>query len=479
MLIYILAALILPGIIASCLFIIYERNSPAATMAWLLAMIFLPYVGLAAYFLFGRRRVNIRVQLLKAIREAAGDIREKLDFDGSIKAVLKATGDSSRYHDLMLLAYRFQGLPPTLGNTMDVLKNADSAYPEIFKNIKNAKRYIHAIYYIIQPDESGAALRDALTEKAREGVEVRLLYDDLGSWRMTPEFFKPLIDAGGRVEEYRPVMFSRFRTIYANFRNHRKILVVDGKTAFTGGINIGDEYLGKNADFGFWRDTNIKISGPAASHLQMVFAEDWYYVTSELLSESYIEMPGEQPANGGVVQIVPSGPDRAREQVAQLYFTAITSARKYLYITTPYFIPDAAVQAALIAASMRGVDVRILVPYKPDRKIIRYASRSYYRELLKAGCRIYEYKKGFVHSKTLSADGEVGIVGTANMDIRSFLLNFEVCAVCYDETVARELDAHFIEDLQDSERTSIAMFSRRPRIDVFLENTARLMSSLL
>ena len=479
MITYLIAALILTGILSSCIFIIYEHNSPAATMAWLLAMIFLPFVGLFAYFLIGRRRLDMRVQLLKAIRDEVGDIRDKLDFDGVIKTVLKSTGESNRHHDLMLLGYRFPGLPPTYGNTTEVLKNADEAYPEILKSIAGAKHHIHAIYYIIQPDGSGRAFRDALVQKAKEGVEVRLLYDDIGSWRMKPDFFKPLVDAGGKVVTYRPVSFSRFRTIYSNFRNHRKIVVIDGRSAFTGGINIGDEYLGKVSEFGFWRDTNIKITGPAAGHLQLVFAEDWYYVTGELLTDSYIGLPHLDEDPEGIVQIVPSGPDRSREQIAQLYFTAITSARRTLYITTPYFIPDEAVHAALVAACLRGVDVRLLVPGKFDRKIMKYASRSYYRELLRAGCRIYEYKKGFIHAKTLAADGDLGIIGTANMDIRSFRLNFEVCAVCYDKDVAAEMELQFLEDLKGSERIMRSTFSKRPRVDIFLENTARLMSSLL
>ncbi len=479
MLNYAIAAVVITGVVISCIFIIYERKSPAATMAWLLAMIFLPFLGLFAYFLISRRRLNMRVQLIRAIREQIGDLRDRLDFDGSIKAVLKATGPENRHHDLMLLGYRFQGLPPTMGNGMEVLKDAEQAYPAILDSIRSAKNYIHALYYIIQPDESGRAFRDALIEKARQGVEVRVLYDDIGSWLIKPDFFRPLIEAGGRVEEYRPVMFSRFRTFYANFRNHRKIVVVDGETAYTGGINIGDEYLGKDSAFGFWRDTNIKITGRAACHLQLVFAEDWYYVTNELLGDKYISAYPPPKTPEGIVQIVPSGPDRSRDQVAQLYFTAITSARNTLYITTPYFIPDDAVQAALIAACLRGVDVRLLVPGKPDKKIIKYAARSYFRELLNAGCRIYEYQKGFIHAKTMTADAEMGIIGTANMDIRSFLLNFEVCAVCYDETVAEELNRQFMDDLKDAERIIIETFSKRPRVDVFLENTARLLSSLL
>jgi len=479
MLSFVVTLVIFIGVLISCVFIIYERKSPAATMAWLLAMIFLPFVGLLAYFLFGRRRLKMRVQLYNAMREQVGDIRDRLDFDGTIKSVLKATGEQSRHHDLMLLGYRFPGLPPTMGNRMTVLKDAGNAYPEILDSIRSARHYVHVIYYIIQPDESGIAFRDALTLKAREGVEVRLLYDDIGSWQLKPEFFKPLIEAGGRVEAYRPVMFSRFRTFYANFRNHRKIVVVDGETGFTGGINIGNEYLGKVAEFGFWRDTNVKIAGPAACHLQLLFAEDWYYVTKELLAEKYIVRPGPTGEPSGIVQIVPSGPDRAREQVAQLYFTAITSARNTLYITTPYYIPDEAVQTALVAASLRGVDVRLLVPGKPDKKIIKYASRSYFRELLYAGCRIYEYKKGFVHAKTMTADGEIGIIGTANMDMRSFQLNFEVCAVCYDTEVAEELNRQFMEDLRDSEQVVLETFSRRPKLDIFIENTARLLSSLL
>jgi len=320
---------------------------------------------------------------------------------------------------------------------------------------------------------------EALAEKAKEGVEVRLLYDDIGSAELRKDFFKPLTEAGGMVFPYRPVYFSRMRSFYANFRNHRKILVVDGREGYTGGINIGDEYLGKDPSVGFWRDTNIRLTGPSASHLQLVFAEDWYYVTKELLGPDYVYRTEAAAVEGGIVQIVPSGPDRAREQIAQVYFTAITSAKNTLYITTPYFVPDEAVQVALIAAALRGVDVRLLVPRSSDTMTVTYASRSYYRELLNAGCRIYEYQNGFIHAKTMSVDGELGIVGTANMDVRSFKLNFEVCAVCYDDEVAQVLDRHFMEDIQDAEQVRLSTFSKRPRVDKFIENTARLFSPLL
>ena len=472
-------AVLAAGILVSCTYIIYERNSPSATMAWLLAMIFLPFIGIMSYFVFGRRRLKVRVQLLKAIREEVGDIWEKLDFDGQFRAVLKSGACDPRFHDLMLLAYRSPGLPPTLGNSVHVLNDAENAYPAILEAIAAARHHIHVLYFIIQPDRSGRMLRDALTERARAGVEVRVLYDDIGSWKMKPGFFAPLVEAGGKVREYRPVRLSRFRTFYANFRNHRKIVVVDGKTAFTGGINIGDEYLGQDPGVGFWRDTNIKVTGPAAGHLQLVFAEDWYYATDELLTDAYVRQDGAPALDLGVVQVVPSGPDRLWEQIEMLFFTAITSARKSLYITTPYFVPDESVQSALVAASLRGVDVRLLVPRRPDKKIVYYAGRSYFRELLAAGCRIYEYTAGFIHAKTMSVDGEVGIVGTANMDIRSFRLNFEVCAVCYDRAVAEGLDRQFMADIKGAERVELKGFSRRPRLDVFLENTARITSALL
>ena len=479
MLTYLVIAVLLAGIVLSFVFIIYERNSPAATMAWILAMTFLPFLGLFIYFVFGRRRVAIRLELLKAIREQVGDIRKALDFEGSMKSVQKMGALYHKHQGLILLAYRYPGFPPTCGNRVEVLENAQQAYPTLLGSILAAKKHVHAMYYIIQPDSSGVAFRDALAERARAGVEVRLLYDDLGSKRLKPDFFRPLVEAGGQVREYRPVRFSRFRTLYANFRNHRKIVVVDGETAYTGGINIGDEYLGLDPSRGYWRDTNVMVEGPAASHLQLVFLEDWYYVTGELLSPAYVNVAEPCPGFGDVVQVVPSGPDRPREQVMQLYFTAINYAKKRLHITTPYFIPDEPVQTALVAAAMRGVDVRLLVPKRTDSIMINYASRSYYRELLAAGCRIYEYRKGFVHSKTLAADGELGIIGTANMDIRSFRLNFEVCVVCYEGEVARKLDEHFMADLADAEQVRLKTFSKRPRVDVFLENTARLTSSLL
>ncbi|MHB8172893.1 MAG: cardiolipin synthase [Nitrospirota bacterium] len=474
---FIILAVLALSIALSCVFIIYEHQSPAATMAWLLAMVLLPFLGLGAYFVFGRRKVNMRIRLLQAIRDAFGEVRHKLEFDEIFSRSLTA---AARHHqDLMRLAYSFPGMPPTSGNMVKVQKDAEESYPDMFEAIAGAKDYIHAMYYILRPDETGIKLRDILTERAKAGVEVRLMYDDIGSWSMKLKFFEPLVRAGGQVREYRPGYFSRFRGAYANFRNHRKILVVDGKTAYTGGINIGDEYLGKDKEIGCWRDTNIKLTGPAANHLQLIFAEDWFYVTGEMLGTKYLAGDWPEDVHGEIVQVVPSGPDRQIDQVAKLYFTAITSAQKRLYITTPYFIPDESVQTALVAASLRGVDVRLLVPLNFDRKIIKYASMSYFKELLEVGCKIYQYKKGFIHSKTMSVDGELGIVGTANMDVRSFRLNFEVCAVCYSKAVAEKLDTQFFDDLEYSMELNMKRFKKRRRTERFLENMARLMSAVL
>ncbi|HEY3346550.1 MAG TPA: cardiolipin synthase [Nitrospirota bacterium] len=462
------------GILLSCIFIIYERNSPTGTLAWLLAMIFFPFAGLLMYFIFGRHRVRMRIKLIRAIRESVGDLRQKLDLKGSFNEVIKG---HPKYEDLMRLAYNFPGPPPTAGNSVVLQGSAKESYPDMLRTISEAKEHVHAMYYIIRPDESGRKLMDALVERAKAGVEVRLLYDDIGSWSMKLKFFRPLIEAGGTVREYRPVHFSRIRTFYANFRNHRKMLIVDGKTAFTGGINIGDEYLGRDKKIGNWRDTNIKVTGPAAAHLQLTFAEDWYYVTGELLTQAYVN-PGRQ-TGGEIVQVVPSGPDRYREHISHIFFTAITSARKRLFIASPYFVPDESVLTALTAASLRGVDVRLLFPKNWDRRIIKYASRSYYREMLEAGCKIYEYGNGFMHAKTMSVDGDLGIVGTANMDIRSFRLNFEVCTVCYSAKVASDLEHQFMRDLEDAEEIRLKRFSKRPRPEVFLENIARLTSAVL
>ncbi len=477
MLTLLILSVLAAGIILSCVFIIYEHQSPAATMAWLLAMVLLPFIGLGAYFVFGRRKVNMRIRLLKAISEAFGDVRQKLKFDKTFSKSLTAI--IRRHRGLMRLAYSFPGPPPTTGNIVEVQNDAKESYPDMFEAMAKAEKYIHAMYYIFRPDETGIKFRDMLIERALAGVEVRLMYDDIGSWSTKLKFFEPLVEAGGQVREYRPVHFSRLRGAYANFRNHRKILVVDGKTAYTGGINIGDEYLGRDPQLGYWRDSNIKLTGPAASHLQLIFAEDWFYVTNEMLAAEYLVKDWPDDAQGEIVQVVPSGPDRQIDQVAKLYFTAITSAQEKLYITTPYFVPDESVQTALVAAALRGVDVRLLVPMNFDRKIIKYASMSYFKELLEVGCKIYQYQKGFIHSKTMSADGELGIVGTANMDVRSFRLNFEVCAVCYSKAVAEHLNEHFFEDLENSMELNLTRYKKRARLERFLENMARLMSAVL
>ncbi|MCK6457569.1 MAG: cardiolipin synthase [Phycisphaerae bacterium] len=430
-------------IVAATIVIILRRpREPRAMIAWILAVLLLPVLGPALFVVIGqprlertrRRRHRRRAKLLPAIAGRA----ERLHG-------VRATPEHARLDpalvDLARVALRLTAYPPTDGNEVTVFHDPESTFLAIQLAILGARSHVHLQYYILQPDETGRAVAKLLSDKARAGVRCRVLLDDVGCWRLPRSFTRSLRDAGVEVAFFHPVLPWRGRW-HVNFRNHRKVVVVDGEVGFTGSQNIGDEYLGRRRKFAPWRDTHLRIIGPAAQDLQEVFLEDWHFTTGMELSGEEC-FPPLRRAGSDLVQIVPSGPDQEAEVLHQLLYAAVAAARRSVCIITPYFVPDSPMLMALKSAALRGVRVQLLIPSRTDHWFVLWAGRSYYEELSAAGIEIYEYEDGMLHSKTVVVDQSWALVGSANMDARSFRINFEVTTVLYNRERAAVLHEDF------------------------------------
>jgi cardiolipin synthase len=334
-------------------------------------------------------------------------------------------------------------------------------------------------FFIIRADESGKRFMEALAERAAAGVKVRFLYDAVGSWRLTSRALRVLLKAGGQAIPFLPFLNPLRRRIQINLRNHRKLLIVDGRIGFTGGLNLGDEYVSKDPHFGLWRDDFVRIEGPAVAGLQRVFTEDWDFAADEDPLDGPDYFP--KPVNHGAtkVQVAWSGPDQDIRTIREVYFAAIMRARKRVWLTTPYFVPDAGLYDALCTAARSGRDVRVLCPFRPDHWLAHLAGRYYWDHLLAAGGKVYQYTAGFVHTKLLMVDDVWSSIGTANFDNRSLLLNFEVTCLIESAEVQANLERAFLRDLEASIRLDLETFRRRPFVAKMAENGCRLLSPVL
>jgi len=369
----------------------------------------------------------------------------------------------------------------TQNNDVQIFTDGNEKFEELFKCIENANESVHVLYYIIKNDDLGKKLIDLLEKKADEGVEVRLLYDSIGGRKLKKQDVQGIIDAGGKVGKFFSSIFKHLN-FKINYRNHRKIVVIDGRIGFVGGFNVGNEYLGLNKKFGYWRDTHIKIIGAAVTDLQRRFFLDWGNATREDLNyqpKYFPQMTEEEVDGDAAIQIVTSGPDGRDETIKQNYVKLISSAQKSIYIQTPYFAPDASVMEALKIAALSGVDVRIMIPNKPDHMFVYWATYYYVGELLKYGVKVYTYENGFLHAKTVVIDSVVSSVGTANFDVRSFKLNFEVIAIIYDTMKSTELKNIFEEDINYSLELTNELYLQRGIVIKFKESISRLLSPLL
>lgn len=457
-----------------------ERRQPAATLAWLLSVLLLPGVGVLAYLAVGstrarkvRRRSALGARRLRELVERFGiDVQ---------RAAVSLESQEVRTVAFLRLAGRLCATPASRGNAVTVLWNGARAYRAMLEAIAAAEHSIHVEFYIIRTDETGQSLCRRLAAKAREGVAVRVLYDDFGSFSQSLEFWQELLEAGGEVQPFNPLR--RFSLRWSlrhrvDFRNHRKLVVVDGRVAFTGGINVGREYLGLDPEIGKWRDTHLRVEGPAALACQEIFARDWLSVTG-CAADDPSWFPDPETPGEAIVQVIDTGPDSGWSPMSQLYVQLLSSAVERAWITTPYFVPSPAIEEALVSAALRGVDVRLLLPSRCDSVVVGLASRTYYETLLRAGVRIFEYQNGFVHAKTVVVDHWVAGVGSSNVDMRSFLLNFELGVAVLGPETTGEMAAQFERDLEQAEEVdhaSLATWSRGRRLAC---QVARLLSPLL
>lgn len=456
--------------------IILEKRHPLATIAWILSLALLPLAGFPIFYFLGPRRLSRqrsrRALAVRRIRASLPDLRALVD--PSLGVVPEQL--DPRSHQLIALALNNSQSPLSTGNLVRVLTNGRACFDALEEAVRAARHHVHFEFYIFEPDQTGTRFRDLLAERARAGVQVRLLVDAVGSLSLSDDFLAPLRRAGGEVGVFNSVTFARFRPL--NFRNHRKIVVIDGSVGFTGGLNIGDEYLGRS-DTGAWRDTHLRVCGPSVIALQLLFLEDWNFATGRSVTAPGFFEPRLAEDGHQLVQIVGSGPDRDWQAIAQVYFTAIASSQQTVLISTPYFVPDEPVMAALLTAALRGVDVKLLLPRRTDARVVRAAARSSYDELLRAGVRIFEYLPGFLHAKVLVVDGMFATVGSANVDQRSFRLNFEVNALVYAREVAGELTDVFDQDLTVSREITVDERARRTFREKLAEASARMLSPLL
>jgi cardiolipin synthase A/B len=482
--------------------LVTKKNSTSA-VAWCLVVFFLPLFGPLFFWLFGYQHVSVPLsrkrQHRKRFRRQHPPERAELptgpaDRGGwpEVKSVAQAgregtwpetrqlesvASQSGPRQAISRLAHKFGAYSVTTGNRITFFDEGRPAFEAMLEAIAAARHHVHLETFIFQPDATGQLFLETLARKARQGVAVRLLYDAMGSHRLHRWRLQPLREAGGKYSVFLPLNPLR-RRIQVNMRNHRKICVVDGRIGFTGGLNIGDEYLGKNRRFGFWRDTHLRVEGPAVSGLQRVFIEDWDFAAGEDLQRPDYFPP---PSQDGPypVQVIESGPDREQKGIREIYFAAMLQARQRLWIASPYFVPDAGLLDALCLAGYMGIDVRLLIQRHPDKWIPYFAGRYYLSDVLDAGVKVYQYTRGMMHSKVVLVDGEWASVGTANLDNRSMHLNFEVNCLVYSPAAVAQLEGMYRHDLTTAIRLDRQVFARRPFAGRLLDNGCRLLSPVL
>lgn len=466
-------------ILAVAVAILLEDRSPIATLAWIFGLALLPGVGLFVYIVFGPRRLTHkrtrRARARKLIESKAAPSRLRAGKESAVAhASPTALGTA-----LAALAVRSGEPPPLHCEAITLLVEGSDAYDAIIEAVDQAKHHVHLEYYIFEAGKVAERLLDALVKRALAGVEVRLLMDGLGSRELDDDYLEALVRAGGQVAVFNPIAFTRFRPSLLNFRTHRKILTCDGRVGFTGGMNVCDDHDRRVVGDAAFRDTNVRIEGDAVAALEVLFLEDWAFATgSAPTGESYVHAPtghGEKR-----VQIVGSGPDAdCQFAIYKQYFAAVSMARERVLLTSAYFVPDEPMMMALTTAAKRGVDVRILVPKASDHGFVDAAARAFFPTLQAAGVRIYGYERTVLHAKTIVVDDDYAAVGTANLDTRSFKLNFELTAACFDRGFVTELADVFARDLENASEITPRDLARAPLLDQIYTAIAKLLSPIL
>lgn len=494
------------NLILSIMIVFFQRRDPKSVWTWLLCLHFIPVFGFFFYLIFAQDFRKSRMFRVKEVEDRLRySVESQAEFlrghDVDLSDLLAA-----EYKDLVLYNLETSGAVLTVNNKVKLLMDGNEKFADLRRELMLARHYIHIQYYIIKNDEVFSSIVPILINRIQHGVEVRILYDGMGGRFMPKAKWKFLEDQGIKIGCFFPPFLGRLN-LRVNYRNHRKIVVIDGRIGFVGGFNIGKEYIGKDPKFGYWRDTHLKLTGEAAISLQIRFALDWNYATKEnLFKNSWYFLDSRGMTQPGVpesgtaaawasrsqeqilaellqtplgVQIITSGPDSRNRQIRDNYLELFHKARHHIYIQTPYFVPDDAILSALKIAARSGVDVRLMIPCKPDHPFVYWATYSYTGDLIEAGARCFTYENGFLHAKGVMVDGMISCFGTANMDIRSFELNFEVNATIYDAQTTEKLEQAFLQDLQECREVTWEVYEARSLWIRIKEQGSRLLSPLL
>ncbi|MET3698403.1 cardiolipin synthetase 2 [Bacillus oleivorans] len=475
-----LGLVIVLNIFFAILIIFRERRDPCTIWAWLLVLFFIPLLGFVLYLLLGQNLSRYQLFQWEDLKKTEIEKMKRNQLAQLSSRQFEFCNQATRKsRELIFMNLLNNDAVLTQDNSVELFTDGHEKFGRLFQDIEAAKDHIHLEYYMIKNDQLGKKLIEVLTKKVKEGVKVRVLYDDVGSRGLTKRFFKEFREAGGEAEVFFPSKL-HFFNLRLNYRNHRKLVIIDGKIGFLGGFNVGNEYLGEDPKFGYWRDTHLRMQGTAVHAIQTRFILDWNH-TSQNHKITYD--PNHFPegiSQGNVgIQVVTSGPDSELEHIKNGYIKMILSAKKSVLIQTPYFVPDRSLLDALRIACSTGVEVNIMIPNRPDHIFVYWATLSYIGELLKAGAKVYIYKNGFIHAKTMIIDEEISSVGTANIDIRSFKLDFEVNAFLYDKGIAQKLTKTFQEDVKVSKELTLEEYQQSPIGVRLKESISRLLSPIL
>lgn len=464
----------LVSILCAISLIFIERKEATTTWAWLLILLVLPVVGFILYLMFGQNLSRQKIFKEKKVT----DEKKSKELLEKFKEEERNSRMSEEFIELIRMNYNHSGALYTNGNSIETFINGEDKFKALIEDIRSAKNFIHIEYYIFRLDELGKTIINELKKKVDEGVEVRLLADGMGSKSLRAKDIKYIRSLGIKFYLFFPGILPYVNT-RLNFRNHRKIVVIDGKVGYVGGFNVGDEYINKGKQFDFWRDTHVRIKGRAVDELNKRFILDWDYASEGELNtyEKYFPKQTEEGDIG--IQIISSGPDHKEEYIKNAYMKIINDAKKSVYIQTPYLVLDEPMKEALKIAALSGIDVRIMVPGEPDHFFMAWILSANMGELMEYGVKIYKYKKGFIHSKTIVADGKVASIGTANLDIRSFQLNFEINAIIFNCDFASKQEEIFNKDIEDSKLVTLEEYNNRGRAIRIKEALIRLIAPIL
>ena len=461
---------VLTIILGTILVIISENRNPVKTIAWCVVLAFMPVIGLLLYILFGMDNRHRRL-IRKEEYDRLKGMTETMQKDDIVSEI------PDRHKPLVTMLSKANGAYPLSGNNVEIMTDFTTMSDRLVRDIESARHHINILFFKFEDDPAGNKIADALIRKSKEGVQVRLIYDEAGNMMVPRRFYRRLRKHGIQVRGFIRIFLPILSRDY-NSRNHRKVVVIDGRVGYMGGMNIAQRYA-EGLKWGIWRDTHMRITGPAVSELQTSFLTDWKFTKGDEpdLAPMY---PYNPPCGNTLMQIVTGGPMDKWNVMMQAYMTAIASARHHAYLQSPYFIPPEPIMKVLQNAALSGVDVRVMIPYRGDKGVLPpWASRSYIKEALNAGIKMYLYRKGYMHAKTMTIDDSLVTIGSTNIDFRGFEQDFEINAFMYDESMARQQRDIFLEDLKDAELIDPLEWDKRPLLDKAKESAARIFSQVL